>query len=193
MKQIYILLLVTILGSQSVIAQEETVEFSKFTIGGNLGFNTGKQNDYFEYEDKTNFFNIKPVFGYFASKNLIVGLSSDFVLFEDEKDQWESLAKRNLSVFLFVRYQRPLADHFKYYIEPNIGRKYNLNEKNIKSFQANVDFGLMYFINKKISIELKMAGLSYLSQSDDDSDELIRIFDISYDLVKPNFGLRYYF
>lgn len=193
MKQIYILLLVAFFGSQSILAQEETIEFRRFTVGGNLGFSTEKLNDYFEYEEKTTSFNIKPVFGYFVSKNIVVGVACNFVLFEDEKDEWESQNKRTLSVGFFARYQGVVADNFNYYVEPNFGRMYNLNEKNLKSLEANVDFGLMYFISEKISIELKMAGLSYLSQSDDDSDRLIRIFDISYDIVKPNFGLRYYF
>lgn len=193
MKRIFILLSIAILCSQSIVAQEEPTKTGKFTVGGNLGFNTEKLNDYYQYEEKTTSFNIKPVFGYFVSKNIVVGVACDFVLFEDEEDEWESIYERTLSVGLFARYQGVVADNFKYYVEPNIGRKYNLNKKNLKSLQANVDFGLMYFISEKISIELKMAGLSYLSQSDDDSDELIRVFDITYDLVKPNFGLRYYF
>jgi hypothetical protein len=193
MKQIFILLSIAILCSQSIVAQEEQKKSNQFTFGGNLGLYTEKLNDYYEYEEKTTSFNIKPVFGYFVAKNVVVGVSCDFVLVEDDKKEWESNAQRTLSAMLFARYQGVVADNFKYYIEPNIGRKYNLNEKNLKSLQANVDFGLMYFFNDNISIEIKMAGLSYLSQSDDDSDELIRVFDISYDLVKPNFGLRYYF
>jgi len=193
MKKIWLLLLIVAFSGQILTAQEEQTKTSKFTVGGNLGYNTEKLNDYYEYEEKTTSFNIKPVFGYFMAKNIVIGVSCDFVLVEDDKDEWESEDERTLSVGLFARYQGAVADNFKYYIEPNIGRKYNLIEKNLKSLQANVDFGLMYFFNDKISIEIKMAGLSYLSQSDDDSDELIRVFDISYDLVKPNFGLRYYF
>ena len=177
-------------------AQSDTSAYKKLMLGGNLGFNSGKFNDYYEYEEKELTFNIKPVFGYFVSKSVAIGASFDFMFVEDDKSNYETNAAKNLSVMIFARYNGRITNKFKFYIEPYIGRKYYLldeESKKIKEWFVKTDFGLLYFINESFSIELKVAGLSYERQTIKDTDTLYKIFNMTYDIVKPNIGLRYYF
>ena len=191
-------LLVTILvASLSVCyCQSDSLSYKKIMLGGNLGFNSGKFNDYYEYEEKELTFNIKPVFGYFVSKSVAIGASFDFMFVEDDESEWETNAEKNLSVMIFARYNGRITNKFKFYIEPYIGRKYYLldeESEKIKEWFVKTDFGLLYFINESFSIELKVAGLSYERQTIKDTDTLYKIFNMTYDIVKPNIGLRYYF
>ena len=191
-------LLVTILFALLSVGycQSDSLSYKKIMLGGNLGFNSGRFNDYYEYEEKELSFNIKPVFGYFVSKSVAIGASFDFMFVEDDESEWETNAEKNLSVMIFARYNGRITNKFKFYIEPYIGRKYYLldeESEKIKEWFVKTDFGLLYFINESFSIELKVAGLSYERQTIKDTDTLYKIFNMTYDIVKPNIGLRYYF
>ncbi len=191
-----LLITVILICCVNVSAQSDTVRSNKFMVGGNLGFNSSMFNDYYQYEEKELTFNIKPVFGYFVSNSIAIGASFDFMFVEDDKSKYETNADKNLSVMIFVRYNGKITNKFKYYIEPYIGRKYYLldeESEKIKEWFAKVDFGLLYFINESFSIELKVAGLSYENRTVKDTDVLYKIFDVTYDIVKPNIGLKYYF
>jgi outer membrane protein len=164
--------------------------------GGNLAFNLHKTNDYYEYEEKTTSFNVKPVVGYFITKNVALGISGEFNFFEDDEDEYDTQSTKTLSLQIFARYQANISQKFKLYIDPYIGRTYYLKddeEEKRHEFNTGADFGLLYFVSKKFSLELNLMEISWYKQTRENSDELQREFNISYDIVQPNFGMRFYF
>lgn len=191
MKKITVYLVLSLVFISNAFTQNDSTFLNKFMLGGNLGLNLHKTNDYYEYEEKTIDFNFKTVAGVFITNKVALGLSVEFDFLEHPELEWE----KNLSFRVFARYQGNIDDKFKFYIDPYIGATFYLEddkEEKRREFNIGADFGLLYFVSKKFSLELKLMEVSYYKQTKKDSDEVFREFDISYDIVKPNFGIRFY-
>ena len=176
--------------------QENPPTKKNYMVGGNLGYNSTKLNDYYEFEEKTVSFNFKPVFGFILNEKISVGASVDFTLLEDDLPDYESNAEKTLSAILFARFNNRITDKFKFYLEPYFGRKYyllNAEDKKNKEWFIKSDFGVLYFITNSFSLELKVAGIEYSYLTVKDTDTKVQTFNLTYDIVKPNIGLRFYF
>jgi hypothetical protein len=196
MRKAIFLLTVLILSQSTGFGQDDSAFLKKFMVGGNLGYNSTKLNDYYEFEEKTVTFNFKPVFGFILNEKITVGASVDFTLVEDDLPDYESNAEKTLSAIIFARFNNRITDKFKFYLEPYFGRKYyllNAEDKKNKEWFIKTDFGVLYFISDSFSLELKVAGIEYSYLTVKDTDTKIQTFDLTYDIVKPNIGLRFYF
>jgi len=196
MKKITIYIVLSLVFISNAFSQTDSSFVNRFMLGGNLAFNLHKTNDYYEYEEKTTRLIVKPVFGYFITKNVALGISGEFNLFEDDEDEYDTQSTKTLKIQLFARYQGNIDSKFKFYIDPYIGRTYFLNDEDEEKrheLNTGADFGLLYFVSDKFSLELNLMEISWYKQTRENSDELIREFDIAYDIVKPNFGMRFYF
>lgn len=196
MRKAIFLLTVLILSHSTGFGQDDSAFNKKFMVGGNLGYNSTKLNNYYEFEEKTVSFNFKPVFGFILNDKITMGASVDFILVEDDLPDYESNAEKTLSAMLFARFNNRITDKFKFYLEPYFGRKYYLlnseNKKN-KEWFIKFDFGVLCFISNSFSLELKVAGIEYSYFTVKDTDTKVQTFNLTYDIVKPNIGLRFYF
>lgn len=102
----------------------------------------------------------------------------------------------SLSLLLFLRLHSNITEKFKFYIEPNLGSTFLIgdNSKNdLKIYNVKLNFGFLYFISPKLSLELMVAGIDYKHISDKDYNLKGNDISIKYDLVTPNIGMKYYF
>jgi hypothetical protein len=95
-----------------------------------------------------------------------------------------------------ARIHDSITDKFRIYLEPGFSKTFVLkDESNNKPqhYRVGIDFGLLYFIYQKLSLEINVAGIKYIHRSDKDYGMKNHQFTIDYDLVNPNIGLKFYF
>lgn len=141
---------------------------------------------------------ISPMVGTMISSKVALGVSMGYIYskFEDN-DPYSYYGSNNyLIIAPFVRIHNNITENFKYYIEPNLGKTFITNEESeskTQIYNAGVNFGLLYFVSQKISMELNIAGITYTHMFNKDYDFKSNNVSIDYDLVNPNLGLKYYF
>ena len=164
----------------------------KIMLGGNTNINFSNQqinNVNWKFVDLS--INLK--LGFFVSPHSLLGIETG-VNYTKERDYdgYGYMENTSYLISVFYRYQNLISGNFGYYIEPGAGKQFFKNS-DLNYFITSLDFGFLYFISKKISIELKLAGIDYNIHSIKDSDFKVKEFHINYGLVTPNFGIKYYF
>jgi len=172
----------------------------EFVIGGSLGFSVKDFRDYYEYKEKSYSYFIMPVIGVILNDKLSAGLQVEFsnssIVQNDIFSGEFILEEKVLSTAVFARIDFNITDKFKFYLEPNLGRKFYLNseeQKKIRLWFVNTNVGVLYFISDNFSLEMKVAGMEYEHLKIKGRDLKLQTFNLTYDIVKPNIGLKFYF
>lgn len=170
MKKLLLSLLI-LLSISSVFAQTEQ---GKFLVGAssNLNFVTNSSRDFFDGEDvnrvsKANTYQISPVIGYFVADNISIGLALNLsgASTKFTSDFGENESKNNsFSISPFFKYYFT-EGNFKPFFGGGVGLGTGKFERITNGFESkslsvffNLNAGVAYFINDKVSIEL---GLNY--------------------------------
>lgn len=180
--------------------QEETkIQQGNILLGGNFSFYSDKVKSG-SLEDSEIQLSISPVVGTMISDKVAIGVSLGYLYTKYEDNDPNSYRYPDKTKFLviapFVRIHNDITENFKYFIEPNLGKIFDLNDETdnkTQRYTAGVNFGLLYFISQKMSLELNVAGINYTYTSNKDYDFKRNTVSVDYDLVTPNIGLKYYF
>ncbi len=205
MKKVMFLMIVTILFVGGVEAQDNeptsTGGYLSF-LGGNLNFNLSHFNyenhNYGNQKDKYMTFEATPVIGFKVSENTALGIAINFTMMEAPPDDIYGYSnnEKSLGLSAFLRTYTNIAGKFKLYYEPFLGRTYYIedeSDKDIIDYYVGLNLGMLYFIKPKFSIEVKIASAMYENISIINSDYEANVFDLNYDIIQPNFGLKFYF
>lgn len=206
MKKITLLLITIFLFTAYANAQDGSkeedqtkIKKGQILLGGNLSYSSKNLNTD-DLEESEVQLSISPVVGKMISDKVAVGLSLGYLYShyeENDPNLYRYPAKTKfLVVAPSVRIHNDITENLKYYIEPYMGKIFDLEDESDNKpqrYEAGVNLGLLYFISQKISLELNVAGVDYSYLSDKDYDLKRNSVSIDYDLVTPNIGLKYYF
>ncbi len=183
-----------------------TVAFSQisqgsFMLGGSVGFGSNKNKTTSTtsgvstntYNNKSNFFNLSPSFGYFVAKGLAVGLSLginnstyiyDYPTAMGNSIKENKYENKNTTIGLFARKYFMSNDIFGFYsnlgfgVGPSNSKRTNteasgtsyVNDR--KGNNTNVDLGLgvVYFPSKKIGLHAGFGGLGWSNYTYENTD-----------------------
>jgi len=203
MKKVMSLIIGAIIFACSVYAQEKapgSKTGNQSFFGGNLSFNFTQLKYDSDSKDKIVSLNVMPVIGLQVGENIVLGVALGFSMVEGDtyQDYWEeySTDSKSLGLSVFLRTYTSLSERFKLYYEPVFGRTFYLEDetdKDIRDYFLGLNFGMLYFVKPHFSVEIKIASAMYENISVKDSDFKTNIFDVNYDIIQPNFGLKYYF
>jgi hypothetical protein len=202
MKKVMFLMIVAIIFGCRVYAQEKeqsgSKDFQSF-FGGNLSFNLAQEKTNSDHNYKNLTFKAMPVIGVKVGENVVLGMAIEFTMVEDESppDYYGySNDQKSLGLSVFLRTYTNLSEKFKLYYEPVLGRIYYIqdeSDKDIRDYFVGLNFGMLYFVKSRFSVEVKIASAMYENITIKDSDYASNVFDLNYDIIQPNFGLKFYF
>jgi hypothetical protein len=141
-------------------------------------------------------FSFSPIVGMMISSKVAIGVAVGINYLKYDNEYTNYSDSKELIFAPFVRFHNNITENLKYYIEPSFGKTFMFgdeSEHKTQKYNADINFGLLYFISPHVSLEIKIAGISYSHMSDKDDDMKENIFSIDNDLVNPNIGLKYYF
>ncbi len=202
MKKFMFLMITTIILAYTAKGQESagasTNSYKSF-VGGDLSFNFSEIKYGSSSVAKTVSFSAMPTVGIRVGKNLVFGFALKFTLVEDDipSGYYEySNDEKSLGLTFFLRTHTNLTGKLKLYYEPIVGRTFHLlddSQKEFRDYFVGMNFGMVYFVKDHLSIEVKIASAKYEHISIEDSDYKANEFDINYDIIQPNLGLKFYF
>ena len=165
---------------------------NKLMLGGSLQYITNNQK-YINTDWKFVDFSFSPKFGFFINANSLVGLETGISYIKQmDYDGYGYNENTLFNLSAFYRYQNQVINNFNYFIEPNFGRLF-IKDSELRYYNIGADFGILYSITNKLNIEIKLAGLDYSIYWYKDSEYKTEEFNIKYDLIQPNLGIKYYF
>lgn len=207
------LLLSLIAVSALAFTTQAQTEKGNFMLGGNVGFNTSKNDG----APKTDInFNVVPSIGYFITNNFAVGTG---VGYQFDKSYNTTTVNgvttgnsTKVSAFVvspFARYYKGINEQFKFFGQLSVPMSFG----NTKAGDANGDNfvkvskdnnvgvalspGFAFFPSKKFGIEFSVKGISYNDQTNKDAnDNKIggnKDFNIGANFFNPNIGVQFFF
>ncbi|TAJ10222.1 hypothetical protein DMA11_19290 [Marinilabiliaceae bacterium JC017] len=193
MKKISLLILLTFSLIEFIYAQDQ----GKIILGGNICYYYNKdQNPDYESKYKSTSFTFAPVAGFMVSSKVAIGFKLKYKQRNTEStSEYNSYTEKTLTFSPFLRIHKNISDKLKFYIEPYVGKIFILEGKDDRdqNYYAGSDFGLLYFISSKLSMELILAEIYYSHKKETDTDNKSSTFSMDYNLTYPNLGLKYYF
>ena len=216
-----------LINSPQATGQETTTgpeNKGKIVLMGSFGFNSYKYAyEYYgdiEEEQGIKTF-INPRFGFFAGKNLIIGLGIGFSFLENYPqktityDSWNTedggeietfiTSRKDLRSSVFLRFQNKLSKKMDYYIDLQAGMDFNLHYKRRSSsyygstvYVGNVFFsqlssGVILNLNKTLALQSEIISLGYRAEFKKDDSKPYSTLNIEYLFSNPNIGLVFYF
>ena len=152
------------------------------------------------YKETVTDISLTPIWGYMITDKTAVGLAVSYNHSKKSSNDDAYINPYNintLSIIPFFRFHGNISEKFKSFVEPSFGMTFALDkdesEHKTQIFNAGINVGVLYFISEKLSIELYIAGLNYVHTADKDTDIKTDDLNLSYSLLDPNLGLRYYF
>jgi hypothetical protein len=192
MKKI-ILFLVLVNFSLESKSQSDTVFIPQYVFGGSIFMQIEQRKEYYSYKITETYYQISPLFGIYIHKNMILGTNPSLtkLRYLTEYEGW--FTEHKMSIPIFLRYQNKLWMNTKYYIDLQVGNVVNFESgKTLENF-GKINLGAMYFIRDRLSIELSVLSMNFVSKEQKYSKNKQYYFDIQYDVAYPNFGFKYYF
>jgi hypothetical protein len=175
---------------------QETQNLLKGFIGFNLSHSVEKFHESKWSEEKSISTNFKPTLGIFITKSIAIGVSYEINSQRNEATNQDDTKLNTNTLRFYSRIQANINESFKFYFDPYFGKTFykgNDEVEELNEWSTGIDFGLSYFVTENLSLELNMLNASYYKQTIDDSDEYTNGFDMSYNFLKPNIGMRLYF
>ncbi len=145
-------------------------------------------------------YSITPVIGIMINRNIAFGLAGGYTYAENSYNNmyyFSKIAGSHLSFALFARIHNKIdqKEKVKYYFEPYFGTALvyqQISDIDANEYEGGANMGLLFFVSNRISLELSVATIKYLRIKFSDDSETIRNFIVKYNLVNPNFGLKFY-
>lgn len=202
-------------------AANAQTEKGKNLIGGSINFLSAKFEDAISKSKNTQF-TVGPKYGYFFSKNFVVGLqgsvsyskvTSSYIRntiingYPSEELIEQSNKNQDVTIGPFVRYYVDITEKFKFFGQFNanigFGKEEQINayapiEFKTNVFGASVTPSFAFFPTKKIALELGFGLISYnhtSSKRDDENSEKAKgnAFSFGFDAINPNLGFSLHF
>ncbi len=206
MKKLTLVMILTIMSVLCVYAQEngqKGTNLYQSYVGGGLSLNAnivkqGKSDS----EVKHAIISIAPVIGLRVDNDLFLGLAMNFTHIErsfSSNDPWFPYyfdIQKMLSFGLFLRTHSNLSEKLKIYYEPYAGRTFYIkpeSDNDLRDYFMGINAGILYFVQPRFSIEMKVAGFQYNNSSYKDSDFVLHSFSLDYVFIEHNLGLKFYF
>jgi len=187
--------------------------------GFDLNYNTSTTKyDSGDDSDKTYSFSVMPTFGVFINSHVLVGLKTNWTKTRNADVNTPDFSISNStskghSFGPFVRYYKMFSDKAGFFVQGEMAwaknkLTYTLEdtqsnsefdiEDHIKSFQAGVRPGVVFFIGKRVALESTLGFIGYSKSKTDNSwvpanlDSSNKGFQFSLSPGTLNFGFRYY-
>ncbi|MET4140395.1 outer membrane beta-barrel protein [Pedobacter sp. UYP1] len=203
------LLLSLIAVSALAFTTQAQTEKGKFMLGGNVEFNSTKENGASKSDTK---FNIVPSVGYFISDNFAIGTGVGFGFAKDQKNTTAlpnaATKTQEFVVAPFARYYKGINESFKFFGELSVPMAFGNNKATADgdnytkvSKYNNVGValspGFAFFPSKKFGIEFSVRGISYNNNSlkDNDGNKINgsdKSFNIGANFFAPKIGVQFY-
>ena len=101
-----------------------------------------------------------------------------------------------LSISPFLRHQENISPKFKVYAEPHCGFAINLADRTkykTQIYNLGYNIGLAYFFTPRLSVELDLIQLEYLTTYDPDTHIENSSLLFKYNIIDSNIGFKLYF
>lgn len=203
------LLLSLIAVSALAFTTQAQTEKGKFMLGGNVEFNSTKENGASKSDTK---FNIVPSVGYFISDNFAIGTGVGFGF---AKTQAGTAALPNAAVktqeFVvapFARYYKGINESFKFFGQLSVPMAFGNNKvtadgdnytkvSKYNNVGVALSPGFAFFPSKKFGIEFSVQGISYNNDSVKDNNGTKiggsdKSFNIGANFFAPKIGVQFY-
>ncbi|MBB5634287.1 hypothetical protein HDE68_000172 [Pedobacter cryoconitis] len=203
------LLLSLIAVSALAFTTQAQTEKGKFMLGGNVEFNSTKNNGAPKADTK---FNIVPSVGYFVSDNFAIGTGIGYGFSKSHEATTllpnAALKTQEFVVAPFARYYKGINESFKFFGQLSVPMAFGNNKvttdgdnytKTSKYSNVGVALspGFAFFPSKKFGIEFSVQGISYNNNSlkDNNGNKLAdsnKSFDIGANFFAPKIGVQFY-
>jgi len=203
------LLLSLIAVSALAFTTQAQTEKGKFMLGGNVEFNSTKENGASKSDTK---FNIVPSVGYFISDNFAIGTGVGFGF---AKNQEGTTALPNAAtktqefvVAPFARYYKGINESFKFFGQLSVPMAFGNNKvtadgdnyakvSKYNNVGVALSPGFAFFPSKKFGIEFSVQGISYNNDSVKDNNGTKiggsdKSFNIGANFFAPKIGVQFY-
>lgn len=203
------LLLSLIAVSALAFTTQAQTEKGKFMLGGNVEFNSTKNNGASKADTK---FNIVPSVGYFVSDNFAIGTGVGFGFSKNNVGTTAlpnaALKTQEFVVAPFARYYKGINEQFKFFGQLSVPMAFGNNKatadgdnyvKTSKYTNVGVALspGFAFFPSKKFGIEFSVEGISYNDNSVKDNNgnkigDSNKSFNIGANFFAPRLGVQFY-
>lgn len=190
--------IITIIALNFFIINSYSQEKGQKILGGSVYVHADNRSDS-RMNTESSDVNLLPTIGYMISDKVALGCSFgyDHYKYNTEQNSVETAYSREyITISPYVQFYNPIAENFLFYIQLSIGTKFGLKgdtDNPSYTFYGGGSAGLMYFISKKISLELSIASINYSYRSDKDNNEKAHSFALQNDLTRLPISLKYYF
>jgi hypothetical protein len=180
MKTITTFLTIALCISSQLYAQNERSNF----FGGSIKH--GEEIDL--YNGKQDVFSAALGIGHMVSEKTAVGVGLTFM----ELEYSRSSKTQIVGVSPFLRFYKNITPAFKFITEPSVTATFYLpdnDDDKIMGYGAGLNFGFLYFLTEKWSVEFNIGGLNFYTIPDFDDQSL----NLDLSILSPKVGLLYYF
>ncbi len=216
-KTIFALISIAVLISGNSFSQDQETN-KKLFIGGYCSYSSHINKDYsfnVPGNQKTGSFQVSPYVGKFISNSFIIGgglyYSNNRTSFK-AKSNTDNIFDNNrignyYSLNVFVRYIKPINDHFNFYMHADIisyysnynieypnDPSYTYSKKEYLSYGIDIKPGILFYLNDKWALETSLGLLKYESNIDNSDDEKsnTKNFNIGLDLTNIFIGVDFF-
>ena len=145
------------------------------SLGGSVGFGHASQDRNSSPGDgKSNYFNFSPAIGKAIRENLIAGITLNYGKSKSENfEPYVNYTSRNYGAGLFIRRFYPIASHFYFFNQADLGYQYTKSENEFsapyynfsksKGISLGIQPGLSYNVTKAFYLEMGFNNLLQIS------------------------------
>lgn len=203
------LLLSLIAVSALAFTTQAQTEKGKFMLGGDVEFNSNKDNGASKADTK---FNIVPSVGYFVTDNFAIGTGIGFGFSKDNagtKAVPSDVATKTQAFVVapFARYYKGINESFKFFGQLSVpmafgnekstvdGDNYTKKDK-FNNVGVALSPGFAFFPSKRFGIEFSVQGISYNNNTEKDNNgtkiDGNKEFSIGANFFAPKIGVQFY-
>jgi len=183
------LIITSLVGS----GQSDSLFIPRYMVGGNIFVQSQQIKQYYNHKTVDTYYTISPSFGVYIQRNLIVGVHPSISKIKYIRDWEGEIVEYKLALPVFLRYQNKLWRGSKYYADLHMGTVIDFKGGNITEYYSRLNFGAMYYLGKRTSIELNVLSVSYTTIQYLDYSKKKHNLEIIYNVSNPNIGIYYSF
>ena len=184
MKKLLSFLTISVFCSVILVAQPA----GKVMFGGTFGFSSTKRTG-IGVSEKNSLLVLGPVIGYQATDQVALGVGVNYL-----QTKTPTTEEKALQVNPFLRIHYPITETVNYFVEPNLEVNFSFGDSpKAYDFSGGINVGIYDMIAPSVSLELKMAGITYSYYKPVDSNNKTTGISFIWNNANPTLGLVFYF
>jgi len=188
----------------------------KFFIGGSTSLkieNFKVDSLSYAYDNKGYTFDFQPKIGIMLTPKFALGVKCGVTIIEnalyminynfDSSTEMLTVDGKLMNISLILRYQNIIVGNLNYFADANAGVAFTLAPIKMRNgygqysynnnYLAGVGLGFLYFVSKRLALEMQVINLEYSEFYDYFEDKKISQFNTEFIFSNPNISLTFYF